>query len=349
MANERAPRLTGTIDSDYAWLKSHVPSRDVLETRSELVTKVRTRLVNLIERGQLPYTLGVFGGWGSGKTTFLAMLACELETIPQCRVVYFNSWKFAGFMEIVPALIYRILQYGSPVPEDQRGEAMRRVLLALGKKYSDSVGEWAADKVGINPVELFKDLYDLPQAAAQSGERTRAEVVKAYYTQVDRAQDELRRALGTVTPGTQPSNTVVALIDELDRCDPDEAFNVIKQMRVLFGMRDLPIAFVVCANPEPIGLSIKHRYGLESDSGDYEARRILEKFVDSYEDLSSAESLGGLVKTMWGRKPVPWIVAIDRDNVTPLFDIDTVGHATAFDAISTAVPLFRNIRVLAGC
>jgi hypothetical protein len=46
-------------------------------------------------------------------------------------------------------------------------------------------------------------------------------------------------------------------------------------------MRNCPIVFVVCANPGPIGLAIKHRYGLQSDTGDYEARRILEKFVDS--------------------------------------------------------------------
>jgi hypothetical protein len=49
---------------------------------------------------------------------------------------------------------------------------------------------------------------------------------------------------------------------------------------------------------------------------------------------------------MWGRERAPWIVAIDRDNVTPPIHEDTVGNATAFDAITTAVPLFRNIRVL---
>src|SRR6202034_3664917 len=115
---------------------------------------------------------------------------------------------------------------------------------------------------------------------------------------VDKAQDELRKALGTVS-GVSSSHTVVVLIDELDRCDPDEAFNVIKQMRVLFGMRDLPIVFVFCANAEPIGLAIKHHYGLDSEGADYEARRILEKFVDSYEDLSTSEALGLVVQAIW--------------------------------------------------
>lgn len=222
----------GGIDSDYAWLKSHLNIAEVLELRRQLVRNVKANLLTRIETGRLPYTLGVFGGWGAGKTTFLAMLARELESTPNCRIVYFNSW----IMEIVPALIYKILQYGIDAPPSDRGEAARRVVLALGKKYSDQIGDWAEKKMCVNPVELFKDLYDLPSAIGHVSEREKAEVIRAYYTQVDKAQDELRRAFGIVTPGQRPRNAVVVLIDELDRCDPDEAFNVIKQMRVLFGM-----------------------------------------------------------------------------------------------------------------
>jgi hypothetical protein len=343
---ERRQQLPRGIDSDYAWLKSHLGFSGTLEARKRMVNKVVADLKARIESGRLPFTLGVFGGWGTGKTTFLAMLAEQLEKDNSCKIVYFNSWKYAGFMEIVPALIYKILQYGVGGTAADRDEAARRVLLALGKKYSDQVGEWARDKIGVNPVELFKDLYDAPETIERNAAQVMPGVIRAYYTQVDKAQDELRNALGTVTPGVNASKAVAVLIDELDRCDPDEAFNVIKQMRVLFGMRDLPVAFVVCANPEPIGLAIKHRYGLESESGDYEARRILEKFVDSYEDLSGAEALGQLVKTMWSEESLPWIIEIDEANVRPRFEEDVVMNATAFDAITTSVPLFSNIRVL---
>jgi hypothetical protein len=348
MASEmtkRHPPLGG-IDSDYAWLKTHLSFAGSIDTRQRLVRKIKTNLIERAEGGRLPYTLGIFGGWGTGKTTFLAMLAEALEQAQNCRVVYFNSWKYAGFMEIVPALIYKILQYGAVGTAAERDEAARRVLLALGKKYSDQIGDWAKEKIGVNPVELFKDLYDLPKTVEEDARPAMPEVIRAYYTQVDKAQDELRTALGTVKPGVAPGNTVVVLIDELDRCDPDEAFGVIKQMRVLFGMRDLPVAFIVCANPEPIGLAIKHRYGLESEGSDYEARRILEKFVDAYEDLSATEALGPLVRTIWKDQDLPWIMKLDEANVSPRFEEDVVMNATAFDAITTSVPLLANLRVL---
>ena len=338
------------IDSDYAWLMTHLEFPKRIMSRDLLVRKVVTNLKGRIRNGQLPYTLGIFGGWGTGKTTFLAMLAKELEPSNNCKVVYFNSWKYAGFMEIVPALIYKILQYGLEGTNTDRDEAARRVILALGKKYSDQIGDWAKTKIGVNPVELFKDLYEVSDTVQRGVARVMPEVmpevVRAYYTQVDKAQDELRKALGTVTPGAEPKKVVVVLIDELDRCDPDEAFNVIKQMRVLFGMRDLPVVFVIGANAEPIGLAIKHRYGLESDTSEYEARRILEKFVDSYQDLSVAESLGPLVQELWREEKLPWVIETDEANIGPEFLQDEVMNATAFDVITTAVPLFSNIRVL---
>jgi hypothetical protein len=336
---------TQGVDNDYAWLKTHLNYSAKLESRERLVEKIVAGLKQRIQTGRLPFTLGVFGGWGAGKTTCLAMIAEKLEDCPGCKVVYFNSWKYAGFMEIVPSLIYKILQYGI-ADDSNRDEAARRILLALGNKYTDQLGKWAQNKVGIDPVALFKDIYSVPDIVEKNNARVMPEVVRAYYTQVDKAQDELRNALGTVVPGSPPTNTVVVLIDELDRCDPDEAFNVIKQMRVLFGMRDLPVAFIVCANPEPIGLAIKHRYGLESDTGDYEARRILEKFVDSYEDLSESEPLSPLVKYMWKDQAIPWIVQFDAASLTPELEVDEVGNATAFDAITTSIPLFSNIRVL---
>ena len=100
------------------------------------------------------------------------------------------------------------------------------------EEVPDQVGDWAQKKIGVNPVELFKDVYDIPAAVEEGTDRPKPEIIRAYYTQVDKAQDELRRALGPVSPGVSASKAVVVLIDELDRCDPDEAFTVIKQMRV---------------------------------------------------------------------------------------------------------------------
>lgn len=337
------------LDPDFLWLLSHAPERQTLQRRSDLAHSVSELLHVRIKAGQLPYTLGIFGGWGVGKTTFLALLAKELERLPQIRVVYFNSWKYAGFMEIVPSLIYKIMQYGVRKSEQKRNEAATRVLLSLGKEYSDRFGQWAEQRIGINPVSLFKDVHKVGEIAGGLREMVRPELLAAYYNQVDKAQDALAEVLGELKPGEEAEEPIVVLIDELDRCDPDEAFNVIKQMRVLFSMRHIPVAFVVCANPEPIGLAIKHRYGLESETGDYEARRILEKFVDAYADLSEALPLGDLILDLWQDVPVeqrPWILEIDAANGESDYNQDTVHNASGYDAMTSGIALYANLRVL---
>lgn len=337
------------VDSDYEWLLSHADVPECLQARARLSVEVAGFLKDRIRCGKLPYTVGVFGGWGSGKTTFLALLARQLEKAQNLRVLYFNSWKYAGFMEIVPSLIYKILRYGVGGTDESRNQAAMRVLLCLGKEYSDTFGEWAKQRIGVNPVKLFEQVYGELDHLDQGSVYVSPKVLEAYYTQVDKAQDVLKEVLGTVEEGKEPENAVVVLIDELDRCDPDEAFLVIKQLRVLFSMRKLPIAFVVCANPEPIGLAIKHHYGLESEGSDYEARRILEKFVDSYEDLGESIVLGPLVQSMWKkafRDFQPWILTVDAAQASSDYEQDVVKNATGFDAITTAAPLYSNLRVL---
>jgi hypothetical protein len=335
-------------DPDYDRLSAHLPNESILPERHELAAAIAAQLADRVERGALPFTLGVFGGWGSGKTTFLAILAQKLEAVKGVRTVYFNAWKYAGLSEVTPSLIYKILRQGVPESDENRKKAAMRVLASLGRDYSDRLGRWANDRFGIDPVKLFRDVYCLASSAEEEWQVVPVEVMAQYYTQVDKAQDALAQALGTTQQGTRVANPVIVLIDELDRCDPDEAFTVIKQLRVLFAMRRLPTAFVVCANPEPIGLAIKHRYGLESEGGDYEARRILEKFVDAYEDFSESVALGPLARKIWyeGRRwPTPWIIEVDEANGDVGFMSSTSKNATVFDMMESSIRYYSNLRV----
>ena len=136
-------------DSDYEWLLSH--SDNVLaslDSRVQLAEQVASQLKRRIDSGQLPYTMGVFGGWGTGKTTFLALLAQALSDCRDCRVIYFNSWKYAGFLEIVPSLVYKILSFGIKETDERRKTAAARVLLFLGKKYPTSLAHGSKTKSG---------------------------------------------------------------------------------------------------------------------------------------------------------------------------------------------------------
>src|SRR6516164_8731336 len=102
-------------DADLQWLLDQIPGRDTLgleETKAGAIIDIIERN----DRGTLPVTIGLFGTWGSGKTTTLAYVAKTFTAVAgkPFDVIYFNAWKYAGFMEAVPALIYKILMVVDP-------------------------------------------------------------------------------------------------------------------------------------------------------------------------------------------------------------------------------------------
>jgi hypothetical protein len=58
----------------------------------------------------LPLTIGVFGDWGSGKTSIMKMLQAELAKNEDIAVLYFDAWLFEGYDDAKSALISSILK-----------------------------------------------------------------------------------------------------------------------------------------------------------------------------------------------------------------------------------------------
>jgi hypothetical protein len=323
--------------------------KDLLGTTAERVERLLQLIQGIEKKRQFPQTIGIFGTWGSGKTFTLAHLAAALRGA-SFPVIYFSAYRYAGHMEVVPALIYKLI-YGTPL---DCAEAAKRRLLSvvttLGGKYAGRMGEWAEGKVGLNPVSLLRDARDALDVFRASA-RERQQLLKQYYTRLDDVQETLAKVFAGQRRAT------VVLLDELDRCDPGEAFEIMKQLRTLFSLTGVPVVFVLAANPEPIGLAIKHRYGLGSAGNDYEARRILEKFVDVYEDQSQVVSLRRYVEGLWERDP-PLPARLDRASLVHRLDArtarppgrrfadDSIRNATALEAMASNHPMYGNLRLM---
>ena len=65
-----------------------------------------------------PMVVGIYGPWGSGKTTLMEAIISKLDELNEkgdtqlrrCKAVRFQAWKYAREDEILAALIERILQ-----------------------------------------------------------------------------------------------------------------------------------------------------------------------------------------------------------------------------------------------
>jgi predicted KAP-like P-loop ATPase len=73
-------------------------------------------LVNVIRAPPPPFTVGVFGAWGSGKTTLMNLVRGGLEA-QGTKAVWFNAWKYDGKEVIWNALMQAIFYRMKSDPE----------------------------------------------------------------------------------------------------------------------------------------------------------------------------------------------------------------------------------------
>lgn len=113
-----------------------------------------------------PLTVGLFGSWGSGKTSLITMIKSQIDaaTLPAFRTTWFNAWKYNREDALWRALILHVLDAlrpasfgpdGALLPDDQL-DAAQKALAADLDRLEDSlyrtveweeVGRWTLDWV----------------------------------------------------------------------------------------------------------------------------------------------------------------------------------------------------------
>jgi Cdc6-like AAA superfamily ATPase/tetratricopeptide (TPR) repeat protein len=92
-----------------------------------------------VDRKNTPWTIGVYGEWGSGKTSFLMMVDKSLRA-HQIEAVWFNAWKYSREEYLWPALMQTIQQTAK-----QSGPPIRRPWRRLriwAKSVNFRAGMW---------------------------------------------------------------------------------------------------------------------------------------------------------------------------------------------------------------
>jgi KAP family P-loop domain/Common central domain of tyrosinase len=222
----------------------------------------------------LPLTIGIYGSWGIGKSSLLQMIAGEFPSGERAddevdvHVVEFNAWRYDSGEKIWPALVRQIMECMESGAQwsfwdrfkDTLGRNVRR--LWRQRRNQLTAGLALVALAGIVIWALGLSAAVLPAALAVVGvpgllkigiEASNSPVSGWVGTLVAEGEyggelpymreihADLRFLTGRLRAG-RADPRVLVMIDDLDRCEPTKAVEVLQAINLLL---DFPI-FIVC-------------------------------------------------------------------------------------------------------
>ena len=242
------------------------PFKNDLLGRQEMV-KSLTQLVGSIEGSCV---LAVDAPWGGGKTTFLNIWSNFLIN-QKFNVVKFNAWEtdFSEdpFMALCTELM-KILEKGEIISSEIK-KSFREKAQQVLKHFA----LYAAQKAIIQHPLLQELLSGLMKQTEKTHTEERLEEFREAQKAIEEFKNELQTVVCILNESKEYRPPLIVMIDELDRCRPTYAIELLETAKHLFSVDQ--IVFVLAINREQLAHAIKALYGEEFDAEVY-----LRRFFD---------------------------------------------------------------------
>ena len=253
----------------------------------------------------LPVTIGVFGDWGSGKSSILQIIKSEFdkEENKDTLCIYFNGWTFEGYDDAKAALLNAILK---DLEDNKKlSEEVRQTVKEKAKKLWKSI-DWmrgagmimkniafpavsAYFTGGLSLIpfatqKLSEWEIDSPEKLiAKLESEEGAEVFKALTEEQKEREDKtnavanFRKDFDDLLTATKFKKLVV-IIDDLDRCTPDRIIDNLEAVKLFLNVAKT--AFVVGADPRIVKHAIEYRYKQKGKIVDTEDADIVKDYLE---------------------------------------------------------------------
>lgn len=254
----------------------------------------------------LPITIGLYGDWGSGKSSVLEILKEQLKDDEETVVVYFDGWTFESFDDAKIALIQGIVdeleknkKFLSKVGDglsDLKDDFVKlkdsinwmRLLKATAKMVVPTIAAFSTGGASIIPTIALalKDNQNSLNSIIEEGrleEFLKKNVVKEEEEKKYAAVREFRSDFEKLIQKSKQGKVVI-LIDDLDRCLPRHIIDSLEAIKLFLNVPKT--AFVIAADEFIVSNAIKSEYkSLIDASNDGEGNRedlgksYMEKFI----------------------------------------------------------------------
>ncbi len=225
----------------------------------------------LIKNISPPYVLGIYGDWGSGKTSYMDMLRTYIEHQEIGLTEWYNVWKYENEDNAVLPLL-SLLSKNKSIKNNKtiksKFNKVKKISAVATSVAIEAVASGALQSATLGAVDL-KSI----KGAFKNYEDKAVKIYENWVDNIEAFEKEFKNLVNLITSKDKP---LVIFIDDLDRCMPENAINVIESLKHYLTAEGVNCIFIIGVDKKVISKGIEARYGREIiEGGDY-----LRKIID---------------------------------------------------------------------
>lgn len=231
----------------------------------------------------LPCSIGVFGDWGSGKSSLMRMVEETYSEDKDVLVINFNGWLFEGYEDTKTVLMGRIVNeiIKKRKPQDKAlkiaAKLLKKIdLLKIGQSaFKHGAGFMLMGPAGLALTTTSDILNKLSNAdyeeyiKKQNENTDPDEILKNDIQGFHLAFEELIKETNL--------KKIVVLIDDLDRCSPDTVIGTLEAIKLFLFAKNT--AFIIGADERLIKHAVRRRFPEIPGDNTEVGRDYLEKLI----------------------------------------------------------------------
>lgn len=258
---------------DVTLIPEETSSTIDLLNRQEFVDRI-LQVAGALSQNKKNACYAVDGAWGSGKSFVMDMfekqakdIGQEGTTLSRYLVFHYNCWEYDYYEEPLIAIVITMLDAidkSVNLLDSKTKTQIKEILKNIAKGFGKKVIETIEEKTGVNIQETVETVSKGLQGAKK-------EVKNDFdpYDDFKKSLKNLQKAVASLSA----NQTVIFVVDELDRCLPEYAIKVLERLHHLFtGIPDVQV--ILSIDKKQLEHTVRQIYGPKTDVDRYLAKFI---------------------------------------------------------------------------
>jgi hypothetical protein len=243
-------------DSSITLLTDDLEIEPVLDSVSYSET-----IANVI-RGTYPrFSIGIYGEWGTGKTTIMKLVEKDLRG-SNIITIWFNAWRYEREEQFAAIALMKTIAFGLASHEHYKDLA--ETIYRGARKVGEAVVEkLLVDAIGESGIEKIKEIPKKTELLAKIEKDT------IYFDGLKKIEEQMKQV-----QSKHIGSRIVVFIDDLDRCSPKKALEVFESVKVFLDIEGF--IFVIGLSHETIAKLISADYEKSGIRGEDYIRKIIQ-------------------------------------------------------------------------